>query len=114
MNTSAIVSFLQEKVSAFRNIFPQRLQALAEGSRVGSFEASETVMHEGDEATHFGVTLGGTIQVSVVGDGATRQSLGFDCSLWDCTTISTRRFSCCSSTERSPGTNSRVFPYPWV
>jgi acetate kinase len=76
MNTSAIVSFLQEKVSAFRNIFPQRLQALAEGSRVGSFEASETVMHEGDEATHFGVTLGGTIQVSVVGDGATRQSLG--------------------------------------
>ena len=29
-------------------------------------------------------------------------------------TISTRRFSCCSSTERSPGTSRRDLPYPWV
>jgi CRP-like cAMP-binding protein len=30
----------------------------------------------GDEATHFGATLSGTIHVSVLGDGAVRQSLG--------------------------------------
>jgi acetate kinase len=76
MNTSAIVSFLKNNVSLFRDISTERLQPLVEGSRVGSFEASETVMHQGDETTHFGVVLGGTIHVSVLGDSATRQSLG--------------------------------------
>src|SRR5262245_52215426 len=76
MNTSAIASFLKDNVSLFRDISTERLQPLVEGSRVGSFEASETVMHQGDEATHLGVTLSGMIHVSVLGDGATRQSLG--------------------------------------
>jgi acetate kinase len=76
MNTAAIVSFLNDKVNLFRGISTERLQSLVEGSRVGSFEASETIMHQGDEATHFGVTLSGTINASVLGDGATRQSLG--------------------------------------
>src|SRR6516164_2803241 len=76
MNTSAIASFLRDKVDPFRDISSERLQPLVDGSRVRSFEASETIMHQGDEATHFGVALSGTIQVSVLGDGAMRQSLG--------------------------------------
>ena len=47
-----------------------------EGSRVRSFEAGETIMHQGDEATHFGVVLSGTVHASALGDGGTRQSLG--------------------------------------
>jgi acetate kinase len=76
MKTSAIASFLKDNVSLFRDISTERLQPLVEGSRVTSFEANETVMHQGDEATHFGVVLSGAIQASVLGDGATRQSLG--------------------------------------
>jgi acetate kinase len=76
MNTSAIVSFLKDRVTSFRDFTTERLQSLVAGSRVGSFEANETVMHQGDEAMHFGVTLSGAIHASVVGDGATRQSLG--------------------------------------
>ena len=54
MNTSVIASFLKEKVSPFRDISTERLQPLVEGSRVGSFETNETILHQGDEATHFG------------------------------------------------------------
>jgi acetate kinase len=52
------------------------VQLLVEGSKVRSFESSEIIMHQGDEATHFGVVLSGMIHVSVLGDSATRQSLG--------------------------------------
>jgi acetate kinase len=76
MNTTDIASFLKANVGPFREFSPERLQSLVAGSRVGSFEASETVMHQGDEATHFGVVLGGSVQASVLGDGANRQSLG--------------------------------------
>jgi acetate kinase len=76
MNTSAIVSFLKGNVAPFRDLSSERLQPLVEGSRVGSFEASEPIMHQGNEATHFGVVLSGTIHVSALGDGAVRQSLG--------------------------------------
>jgi acetate kinase len=76
MNTAAIASFLKDKVGLFRDISAERLQPLVEGARVGSFDASETIMHQGDEATHFGVVLSGTIDVSALGDGATRHSLG--------------------------------------
>jgi acetate kinase len=76
MKSSAIASFLKESVSPFRDLSLDRLQSLVESSRVGSFEASEIVMHQGDEATHFGVVLSGTIHASVLGDGATRQPLG--------------------------------------
>jgi acetate kinase len=72
----AVASFLKAGVSPFRELSPERLQSLVEGSRVRSFEASETILHQGDEATHCGVILGGTVHASVLGDGATRQSLG--------------------------------------
>src|SRR6516164_5243365 len=51
MNTAAIASFLKDKVGLFRDISAERLQPLVEGARVGSFDASETIMHQGDEAT---------------------------------------------------------------
>lgn len=76
MNTSAITSFLKENVGPFRDVSPERLRTLVEGSRVRSFEASEMILHQGDEATHFGVVLGGTVHASALGDGATRQPLG--------------------------------------
>jgi acetate kinase len=76
MNTSAITSFLKDKVSPFRDISAERLQALVEGSRVGSFVVGETIMRQGDEATHFGVALSGAVHASALGDGGTRQSLG--------------------------------------
>jgi acetate kinase len=76
MNPSAIASFLKDKVGPFRDISPQRLQPLVEGSRVGSFAAGETIMHQGDEPTHFGVVLSGTVHASALADGAAPQSLG--------------------------------------
>jgi acetate kinase len=76
MDTSAIASFLKDHVSPFRDLSTERLQPLVAGSRVRSFEVSEVIMRQGDEATHFGVALSGTIHVSVLSDSATRQSLG--------------------------------------
>jgi acetate kinase len=76
MKTSDIASFLKNNVSLFRDLSSERLQPLVEGSRVGSYEANEIVMHQGDEASHLGVVLSGTIHVSALGDGAARQTLG--------------------------------------
>lgn len=76
MNTSAIASFLRETVGPFRDISADRLAILVAGSRVGSFEANEVIFHHGAEATHFGVVLDGAINVSVLGDGGSRQALG--------------------------------------
>ena len=76
MNTSAISAFLKEQVRPFHDFSSERLQPLVEGSLERSFEANEAIAHHGAEATHFGVVLSGTISVSVLGDGGTRQSLG--------------------------------------
>jgi len=71
-----VQSFLKEKVDALREFSAERLQALVDGSRVGSFEANEAIMHCGAEATHFGVVLSGAVHVSRLGDGGARQTLG--------------------------------------
>src|SRR5262249_13685262 len=76
MNTSAIASFLKDRVGAFRDISGERLQRLVDGSRVAAFDAGQTVMRQGDEATHFGVILSGTVDASARGDGAKVQPLG--------------------------------------
>lgn len=76
MKTSAITSFLKENVRLFGGFAPERLRGLVDGSCVKSFEASEVIMHQGDEATHFAVVLTGTVQASALGDGAARQPLG--------------------------------------
>jgi len=41
MNTSAIASFLKEKVGPFREFVAERMPSLVIGSRVGAFEANE-------------------------------------------------------------------------
>jgi len=76
MNNSDIASFLRARALPFRDLSQERILALAEGSSTGSFEAHEVVMHFGAEATHFGVVLSGAINVSALGDGGARQSLG--------------------------------------
>src|SRR5262245_26100227 len=72
----SIPEFLKQKVGVFKEFSAARLQQLVDGSRVGSFEAREAIVHQGAEATHFGVVLSGTVSVSVPGDGGVRQSLG--------------------------------------
>src|SRR5690242_14073276 len=76
MNASTVVQFLKDKVGPFQSISPERLQSLVSGSQIVSFEANETIMHQGDEATHFGVVLSGAVHASVLGDGGSRQSIG--------------------------------------
>ena len=71
-----VVQFLKVKVPLFAAFTAERLGGLVAGSRVESFEANEAIAHHGDEATHFGVVLSGTVSASVVGDGGTRQPLG--------------------------------------
>ena len=73
MNTT---DYLRQNVGIFKEFSAERLQELVNGSRVGSFEANEAIIHQGQEATHFGVVLSGTVSVSVLGDGNVRQSLG--------------------------------------
>src|SRR3954468_1266379 len=76
MNRQGIASFLKEHAAPLRDVSLARLQVLVESSQVKSFEARETIMHQGDEATRFGAILSGTIQASALGDGAVSQSLG--------------------------------------
>jgi acetate kinase len=73
MNTA---EFLKQHVGIFADFSNERLRDLAAGSRVVSFEANEAVAHQGDEATHFGVVLSGTLNAAVLGDAATRHALG--------------------------------------
>jgi hypothetical protein len=47
------LGFIKERVGLFKNFSVDRLKQLVGGSRVRSFEAKESVMHRGDEATHF-------------------------------------------------------------
>ena len=68
--------FLKQQVGVFKDFPVERLQQLVDGSRVVSFEANEATAHQGEEATHFGVVLSGTVIASVLGEGGVRQSLG--------------------------------------
>jgi len=76
MNKPDIIAFLMAKVALFQDFAPSRLGTLVDGSRVASFETNQAVMHQGSEATHFGIVLSGKIGITVLGDGGARQSLG--------------------------------------
>lgn len=69
-------TFLKQQVALFQDFSAERLQQLVDGSRIVSFEANQAIAHRGEEATHFGVVLSGTVAASVPGDGGTRQLLG--------------------------------------
>ena len=68
--------FLKQHVGVFNTFTDESLKQLVGGSRLASFEAKESVAHQGEEATHFGVVLSGTVAASAIGEGGTRQSLG--------------------------------------
>jgi acetate kinase len=67
--------FIKERVGVFKDLTPERIKQLVDGSLVRSFETNEAIAHQGAEATHFGVVLSGTVAASAVTDG-TRQPLG--------------------------------------
>ena len=67
---------LKEHVSVLRQFSDERLEQLVKGSREASFEAGRAILHQGDEATHLGIVLSGTVAASVNGDGGARQVLG--------------------------------------
>jgi acetate kinase len=71
-----IPEFLKQQVAVFQYFTVDRLKQLVDGSREASFEANEVILHQGAEAAHFGVVLGGTISASILGDGGARKSLG--------------------------------------
>jgi acetate kinase len=73
MNTT---DFLAQKVALFSGFSAERLQKLAAGSRLASFEANEAVIYQGAAATHFGVLISGTLSVSLIGEGGVRQLVG--------------------------------------
>ena len=66
--------FIKEHVGVFKDLTPERIKQLVDGSLVRSFETNEAIAHQGAEATHFGVVLSGTVAASAVTDGA-RQPL---------------------------------------
>jgi acetate kinase len=67
--------FIKEHVALFKDFTAERIKELGDGSVIRSFEANEAIAHQGAEATHFGVVLGGMVTASAVTDG-TRQQLG--------------------------------------
>jgi len=73
MNTP---EFLGQQVAVFKTFPADRLKQLVDGSRQGSFEANQVILHQGSEAAHFGVVLSGTVGASILGDGGVRQVLG--------------------------------------
>lgn len=68
--------FLESPAGVFKTLSAERRRLLMDGSQIRSFEASEAIIHQGDEAAHLGVVLSGTVAVSVAGDGGARQPLG--------------------------------------
>src|SRR5687767_12879678 len=71
-----VPEFLKQKVSLLKDFSEDSLRELAEGSRTSSYEANEAVANCGDDVTHFGVVLSGTLAASALGDGGTRKVLG--------------------------------------
>ena len=70
------VDFLKQRVGVFKSFPVEQLERLVAGSRVASFEADEAIVHQGAEATHFGVVLSGIVSASLPSEGGQRELLG--------------------------------------
>jgi acetate kinase len=68
-------AFIKERVGLFKDFTDEHIKELVGGSAVRSFETNEAIAHQGGEASHLGVVLSGTVEVSAV-TGSKRQSLG--------------------------------------
>src|SRR5262245_22494932 len=73
---SDIVGFLKANVGLFSGFNDERLAQLVEGSRVQSFEVDEAIVHYGEEVTHFGVVLSGSVTGAVLDADGARQTIG--------------------------------------
>jgi acetate kinase len=62
------LGFIKDHVAVFKDFTTDRLKQLVDASRVRSFETEEAIMHRGEEATHFGVVLSGTVAAGLNGD----------------------------------------------
>src|SRR3954468_7139400 len=71
-----VPEFLKKNVPLLKDFSDDALRALAEGSKISSFEANEAVANCGDDVTHFGVVLSGRLAASALGDGGVRKTLG--------------------------------------
>ena len=76
MSSIDTVNFLKGQVGFFEGFSRERLQQLVNGSRLASFEGNEAIAYQGEEATRFGVVLGGTVGVSVIHSGGSRLAIG--------------------------------------
>ena len=68
--------FLKQRVGLFKDFSNEHLQQLIDGSRSVSFEAHQAIAHHGEEATHFGVVLNGSIAATLAGNGDPAEPLG--------------------------------------
>jgi len=65
MTPAELKKFLHEKVPLFAGFDLARLEQIAEGSELQTFEGSEAIIECGDEGRFFGVLVSGHAQVSV-------------------------------------------------
>lgn len=75
MDDRELQTFLQERVSLFQGFPPERVQEVASGSRVASFEPHEAIVEFGEDATFLGVLLDGAACRSIVSNSGERQIL---------------------------------------
>ena len=68
--------FLKRRTAMFQAFSEERLQQIVEGSRAVSFETSQVIAHHGEQATHFGVVLTGTLTAYLPGNGHSPELLG--------------------------------------
>jgi acetate kinase len=75
MNASDI-SFLKTKVPLLAEFSEERIETLANGSRVESFAPEETIVHAGDEVHFLGVIIEGEVAATVTSPESEGQTLG--------------------------------------
>lgn len=72
-----VPEFLKKNVPLLKEFSDEALGAVAEGSRILSFETNEAVANCGEDVTHFGVVLSGRLSASAFGEGGVRKNLGY-------------------------------------
>ena len=76
MDLPRVAEFLKAKVALFDGFSDDRLEELAKGSRLMTFEPNEAVIEFGDEGRFLGVLIDGNAEVSVTDDRGDRHRLG--------------------------------------
>ena len=68
--------FLKQRVGLFKEFSNEHLQELIDGSHAVSFETHQAIAHHGEQATHFGVVLNGTVSATLAGNGDPPEPFG--------------------------------------